>query len=305
MSNYKHLIKISYKLKYSNLPKCNTNICKPGMKVYRGQDGRIRLFRPDCNVNRFLMSSTRIALPGFDPLEVLKLIKALVARDCKKWLPNPNSFLYLRPSMIGTAPQLGVQIPKEATLFIIATFMPNMDSPPLGMKLLASENDAVRAWPGGFGYAKVGANYGPSLMGQQAAQSRGFDQVLWLLGDNAEVTEAGASNFFVVWREKGTGKLQLVTAPLGGKIILDGVTRRSVIQLVKERVSKSGSTPLETLEIVERKYTMADIECAIEEGRLVEAFACGTAVSFFLSFSSILESVGNNETNKIKKNSSS
>jgi len=247
------------------------------MKVYRGYDNRIHPTRPSCNTERFLMSSTRIALPAFDPSEIEKLIKALVAKDCKKWLPAPGTYLYLRPTMIGTAPQLGVQIPKEATLFVIATFMPEMDSPPEGMKLLASQNDMVRAWPGGFGYAKVGANYGPSLMAQQEARTRGYDQVLWLLGDECNVTEAGASNFFVIWREKGSGKLQLVTAPLGDKIILDGVTRRSVIQLVKERLAKEGSTTLETLEVVERTFTVHDIEAAAAEGRLVEAFACGTA----------------------------
>lgn len=252
------------------------------MKVYRGHDNRIRLFRPSCNTDRFLISTTRISLPAFEPLEVEKLIKALVAKDCKKWLPNPGTFLYLRPSMIGTARNLGVQIPKEATLFIILTFMPSMDTPLEGMKLLASQDGMIRAWPGGFGYAKVGANYGPALMAQQEAKSRGFDQALWLLGEECFVTEAGASNFFVVWREKESGKLQLVTAPLGDKIILDGVTRRSVIQLVRERLAKEGMGPLEAVEVVERRFTMGEVEEAIEEGRMVEAFACGTAVGVFL-----------------------
>jgi branched-chain amino acid aminotransferase len=97
---------------------------------------------------------------------------------------------------------------------------------PKGMKLLAS-TDGVRAWPGGFGFAKVGANYGPTLMANSEARARGYDQVLWLL--NGVVTEAGASNFFIVWKTK-EGKQQLVTAPLDDKIILDGVTRRSILQ---------------------------------------------------------------------------
>jgi len=45
---------------------------------------------------------------------------------------------------------------------------PKLDGP---MKLLASSEDSIRAWPGGFGYAKLGANYGPSLMAQKEAQS--------------------------------------------------------------------------------------------------------------------------------------
>ena len=197
--------------------------CFEGTKLYRGYDGKLRLFRPSCNCNRMLTSATRIALPAFDPRELEKLIIALVARDGAKWLPSsrPGTFLYLRPTMIGTAPALGVQKPKEATLFIIAAVFPSFDGPAgtlatdptytaslpaestkPGLKLLASSESTVRAWPGGFGYAKVGANYGPSLMAQAEARERGYDQILWLFGSDAEVTEAGASNFFVVWKTR-------------------------------------------------------------------------------------------------------
>ena len=135
---------------------------------------------------------------------------------------------------------------------------------------MASREDAVRAWPGEFGYAKLGANYGPSIIAQGEAKARGFDQVLWLSGKSCDVTEAGVSNFFVIWRTSG-GKSQLITAPLDDKIILDGVTRRSILQLARERLGQD-------LEVVERKYTMREIEDAAQEGRLLEAFAAGTAV---------------------------
>lgn len=251
--------------------------CFEGLKMYRGYDGKLRLFRPDCNCKRMLISSTRISLPAFDPAELEKLLIALVATDGPKWLPSsrPGTCLYLRPTMIGSAAALGVASPKEATLFIIATFMPNLTQPK-GLKLLASQN-GVRAWPGGFGYAKLGANYGPSLMANTEAVSRGYHQVLWLL--NGIVTEAGASNFFVVWKTK-EGNSQLVTAPLGDKIILDGITRRSILQLARERLSNNKSG-VEPLEIVERQYTMDELAEAIQERRVVEAFAAGTA--FFVS----------------------
>ncbi len=127
--------------------------CFEGMKFYRGYDGKLRLFRPDCNCSRLLMSSIRVSLPAFDPKEVEKLIIALLAVDGPKWLPTPGSFLYLRPAVIGSAGALGVATPKEATLFVVSTFMPPL-SQAEGLKLLASTN-GVRAWPGGFGYAKV------------------------------------------------------------------------------------------------------------------------------------------------------
>jgi branched-chain amino acid aminotransferase len=92
------------------------------------------------------------------------------------------------------------------------------------------------------------------------------------------VTEAGASNFFVVWRNQ-EGALELVTAPLDGKIILDGVTRRSILQLARERLT-DGSQGVEKLNIVERTFTMEEVADAVKEGRMVEAFAAGTAVRF-------------------------
>jgi len=147
--------------------------CFEGQKAYRGYDGKLRLFRPDCNARRMLTSSTRISLPAFEPKELEKLVIELMAVDGEKFLPKdqPGKFIYLRPSLIGTNANLGVQIPNEATLFIIATYMPEMSEPKNGMRLLASQNDMVRAWPGGFGFAKVGANYGPSLIAQQEARS--------------------------------------------------------------------------------------------------------------------------------------
>jgi branched-chain amino acid aminotransferase len=111
-----------------------------------------------------------------------------------------------------------------------------------------------------------------SLLAQGEARSQGYDQVLWLFGPNGTVTEAGASNFFVLWRTE-TGKLQLVTAPLLDRIILDGVTRRSVLALAREY--------LPDVEVIERKFNIGEVVAAYDEGRLVEAFACGTA--FFIA----------------------
>lgn len=282
--------------------------CFEGMKTYRGYDSRLRIFRPDRNVRRMLHSATRIALPAFDPDELQKLIVRLVSVDGEKWLPKsrPGTFLYLRPTMIATAPTLGVQKPNEALLYIIATYMPVLDraSPSLlvpnpsttttppskvpGMRLLASSHDTVRAWPGGFGSAKVGANYGPSLVAQAEARARGYDQILWLFGSRCEITEAGASNFFVVWRTR-EGSVQLVTAPLGDGIILDGVTRGCVLELARERLAggdengrgEEGEGEMrgerESLEVVERHFFMSDIVSAVEEGRFLEAFTAGTA----------------------------
>jgi branched-chain amino acid aminotransferase len=254
--------------------------CFEGMKLYRGHDGKLRLFRPDLNCRRMLMSTNRIALPAFDPEELLKLIVKLCATDGAKWLPKdrPGQFLYIRPTMIASDPALGVERPKEALLFVVICCFAPMGDMSGGIKLLASQDDMCRAWPGGFGYAKVGANYGPSLVAQGEARKRGYHQILWLFGEDCTITEAGASNFFVVWRTK-EGKLQLVTADLNERIVLDGVTRRSILELARSSLTSgsSSSSHLETLEVVERKFNIFEIEEAAKEGRLVEAFAAGTA----------------------------
>jgi branched-chain amino acid aminotransferase len=251
--------------------------CFEGMKLYRGHDGKLRLFRPNLNCNRMLMSTNRIALPAFPPAELLKLIIKLCATDGAKWLPKdrPGQFLYIRPTMIASDPALGVERPKEALLFVILCCFAPMGNMNGGIKLLASQDDMCRAWPGGFGYAKVGANYGPSLVAQGEARKQGYHQILWLFGEDCTITEAGASNFFIVWRTK-EGGLQLVTADLNEKIVLDGVTRRSILELARAKLT-AGQEGLEELEIVERKFNIFDIVEASKEGRIVEAFAAGTA----------------------------
>ncbi len=274
--------------------------CFEGMKAYRGDDGRARLFRPDRNSRRFLQSATRIALPHFEPEEFLKLLKKFVGVEAPKWIAEKGSFIYIRPTMIATAAALGVQRPKEALMYIMMVCFPSLDDPsskppsvpsPLapvsngvaeskptpskGMRLLASKHDMIRAWPGGFGNAKVGANYGPSLLAQGEARSRGYDQILWLFGEECYVTEAGGSNFFVLWKNKQTGRREMVTAPLGDGVILEGVTRASVLDLV--RSGRLG----EDIDVTERRFTMQEVIEAQKEGRIIEAFGAGTA--FFIA----------------------
>lgn len=296
-----------------------------------------------------LKSATRVALPGFEPAELRACIEKFVALEGPRWLPRiepdgeaeaaSGSYLYLRPTMIGTGETLGVQRPTGALFFLVAVCFPPLDepqrailpqaanrtttlpplAPPLaaavppaappktdlgaaaaGMRLLASSTDSIRAWPGGFGNAKVGANYGPSLVAQGQARAQGYHQILWLFGDEGYVTEAGGSNFMVIWRTKREhgGRLQLVTAPLGDGVILEGVTRGSVLELVRERwapgrlLSRAGEAGVRSagkgeealeveMEVLERRFTMGEIVEASDEGRLVEAFGCGTA--FFIA----------------------
>ncbi|KAF7517496.1 hypothetical protein PCG10_001174 [Penicillium crustosum] len=245
--------------------------CFEGLKAYRGYDGKLRMFRTDRNARRLLMSAERISLPQFDPDELEKLIFALLSVDSAKWLPKSRAgdFLYVRPTIIGTDSQLGVTRPTEALLYIIVGYMARMDTPTGGKRLLTNPDDTVRSWVGGFGYAKVGANYGPSVLVSQEASRQGYHQILWLYGPEGDCTEAGGSNFFVIWKRED-GKKELITAPLDDQLILNGVTRRSCLDLARERLK-------DELEVTERKFTIGEIQKAATEGRLLESFAAGTA----------------------------
>lgn len=258
------------------------------MKAYRGYDHKLRLFRPWLNCSRMLKSNARVCLPSFDPDQLLDIITSFLATECPRWLPEPGSNLYLRPATIGSGSALGIQRPPEALFFLFAALFPQSTGlPSPGMRLLASDPELIRAWPGGFGGSKVGASYGPAMVAQAKARQNDCGQTLWLYGKDKQVTEAGASNFFVVWRRKeDPDVLELVTSSLDTEIILDGITRRSVLDLARERLSRDAAelpSGLQALEVVERPFTMGEIVEAHTDGRLVEAFVSGTAVSLTLS----------------------
>lgn len=259
--------------------------CYEGTKVYRGYDGGLRLFRPNLNCKRMIRSAQQVSLPTFDPVELERLIIALLAIDCGRWLPSDTcrgKSLYVRPAMIANGSTIGVRLPAEALLFVIVVPWSEIDSDLVenGLQLITSPPESIRAWPGGFGSTKIGANYGPSFVSLGEARAAGYDQVLWLFGEEGIVTEAGASNIFVVWVTK-EGVLQLLTPALDDKVILPGITRDSVLDLARRRLGNESNYnhAKKALHILESRFCMSDIAKASEEGRLVEAFVSGTAVS--------------------------
>ena len=261
--------------------------CFEGMKAYKDAQGQTRLFRPDKNMVRFNSSAARIALPGFDGKALLEIVgKFLQIED--RWIPSyaahpirscPSAdcpgrqrgySLYLRPTLIGTQRTLGVGPPGSALLYVIAC--PVGPYYPTGFKAVSLEatSYAVRAWPGGVGEKKLGANYAPCIVPQLEAAKRGFHQNLWLFGSEGYVTEVGTMNFFAAMANPTTGQKELLTAPLDGTI-LPGVTRDSVLALARERLEPQGWA------VKEQAFTIADMAAAADEGRLLEAFGAGTA----------------------------
>nr|CAG4640819.1 EOG090X051P [Eulimnadia texana] len=237
-----------------------------GMKAYRGEDGKIRLFRPDCNLQRLLNTADRSALPQFDAKEFISCLKRLVSIE-QEWVPHSlSSSLYIRPTFIGTDPSLGVATSQSALLYVI--LCPVGPYFPSGFKpvSLLADPQYVRAWPGGCGAMKMGSNYAPTIQIQKKAESEGHQQVLWLYGEDHKLTEVGTMNIFV-FKVNKKGERELITPPLNG-LILPGVTRRSLLELAREWGE---------FKVVEREINMAEIVETLEDNRLLEVFGAGTA----------------------------
>ncbi|CCD27188.1 branched-chain-amino-acid transaminase BAT2 NDAI_0J02960 [Naumovozyma dairenensis CBS 421] len=242
-----------------------------GLKAYRTDDHKITMFRPDMNMIRMNKSASRICLPNFDPEELIKLIGKLIEQD-KHLVPEGKGYsLYIRPTLIGTTASLGVSTPDRALLYVICSPVGPYYKTGFKAVRLEATDYATRAWPGGVGDKKLGANYAPCVLPQLQAAERGYQQNLWLFGPEHNITEVGTMNAFFVFKDNKTGKKELVTAPLDGTI-LEGVTRDSILQLARERLDPN------EWDINERYCTIDEVASRSKTGELVEAFGSGTAV---------------------------
>jgi branched-chain amino acid aminotransferase len=232
-----------------------------GLKAYRNQQGSINLFRPFDNFSRFNISAARLDLPEIDENIVMQAVEALLDLD-HGWTPKSHgTSLYIRPTMIATEPYIGLKSAAEVLFFIITgpvgAYYPEGFNP---VRITVCE-EYSRAGPGGLGSVKTAANYAASLLAEKVAKQAGFTQVLWL--DAAErkyIEEVGSMNILF----KIGGK---VITPPPGESILDGITRRSALELLR-----SWDIPVE-----ERRLTIDDILRAHEDGTLEEVFGAGTA----------------------------
>ncbi len=233
-----------------------------GLKAFRRPDGQIGLFRPADNVARFNLSAKRLCMPEVDEQFLLNSMLELVKLE-QDWIPkNLGTSLYIRPTMIATEAVLGVRPANKYLCYIIlcpvgAYYKGGLNS----VKIWISDH-YVRAAEGGTGEAKTGGNYAASLLAAKEAAEKGFDQVLWLdAKERKYVEEVGSSNMLFLYDGK------IVTSPLKGTV-LDGITRRSALTMLKEM----------GYEIEERALSVDEVMEGAASGRLKEAFGTGTAV---------------------------
>ncbi|MBE6555579.1 MAG: branched-chain amino acid aminotransferase [Ruminococcaceae bacterium] len=232
-----------------------------GMKAYKGADGKTYLFRPERNAARANESNRRLCIPEIPEEDFVEAVRAVVRVD-EDWIPTePGTSLYIRPFVIATDAFLGVAPSKTYLFMVILSPSGAYYSSGLSPVGIWIEDDYVRAVKGGIGYTKTGGNYAASLAAQVKAHDAGYSQVLWLDGvERRYIEEVGAMNIFF----KIDGKV--LTPALNGSI-LPGVTRNSVLQLLK-----SWGIPAE-----ERRISVDELLEAQKTGKLEEVFGTGTA----------------------------
>ena len=232
-----------------------------GLKAYRTADNKIQLFRPECNGQRMADSSERMCIPTIPVDDFVQAVKALVEVE-KDWVPHTEgSSLYIRPFVIATDVGMGVHASHNYTFCIICFPSGAYYAEGINPVRIYVEDEYIRAAPGLTGFAKCGGNYAASIKAGALAAEKGFAQVLWLDGiEKKYVEEVGAMNIMF----KIAGKVY--TAACTGTV-LPGVTRRSIIELLRDW----------GYEVIEGKLAIEDVMKAGHDGTLEEVFGTGTA----------------------------
>lgn len=229
-----------------------------GMKAYKSDNDEVWLFRPDQNWIRFNKSAVRMAMPAVPEDIFMDGLKQLVHLE-KNWVQKgKGNSLYLRPFMIAIGSGV-VAAPSQHYRFMII-LSPAKSYYSGEVKVVIAEHYS-RAANGGIGAAKAAGNYSAQFYPTQLANAKGFQQIIWTDdATHSKLEEAGTMNVF--FRINDT----LVTAPTSERI-LDGVTRKSLIELAKTK----------NIAVEVRDVLVSEIIEAAKDGRLKEIFGAGTA----------------------------
>ncbi|XP_013587501.1 PREDICTED: branched-chain-amino-acid aminotransferase 1, mitochondrial isoform X2 [Brassica oleracea var. oleracea] len=221
-----------------------------GMKAYRGEDGRVLLFRPELNAVRMKKGAERMCMHSPSVQQFIECVKQTVLAN-RRWVPPPGKgSLYLRPLLFGSGASLGLSAASEFTFLVFGSPVQNYFKEGTSALNLYVEEVIPRAYLGGSGGVKSISNYGPVLEVMRRAKARGFSDVLYLDAETKKnIEEVSASNIFLV-------KGNTIVTPATNGTILGGITRKSVIEIaidlgykVEERV-----VPVEELKEAEEVF---------------------------------------------------
>lgn len=231
-----------------------------GMKAFKDENNKVWLFRPEENFNRINISSKRMAIPEFPKDYFFAALETLLKLD-EKWVhPGDGNSLYIRPFVIASENGVSASPSSEYKFMIICCPAKAYYNSPV--KVLVADHYS-RSADGGVGFAKAAGNYGAQFYPTNLANEKGYQQIIWTDSNSHKyLEEAGTMNLFFRINDK------LITAPTSDRI-LDGVTRKSIIDLARHQ----------GVEVEVRKITVEELVSAAVDGSLKEIFGTGTAAT--------------------------
>lgn len=174
--------------------------CFEGMKAYRGKDGKVRIFRWEENAKRMQRSAEYILMPEIpEQLFHDMLIKAVTLNE--EFVPpfGTGATLYIRPLLIGTSAQVGLNTATEYLFIIFVTPVGPYFKGGFSPVDLLIDRRYDRAAPLGTGTIKIGGNYAASLKATKGAKEKGYSAILYLDPKEKQyIDECGPANFFAI-----------------------------------------------------------------------------------------------------------
>ena len=233
--------------------------CFEGMKAFKDDNNNVWLFRPNENYNRIIKSSVRLAMPKFPEELFFRGLNTLLKMDAQWIKPGIGNSLYIRPFIFASEGSINATEACEYKFMIICAPASSYYSGDVKVKI---EKSFSRAAKGGVGYAKAAGNYAAQFYPTSLAIDEGYQQIIWTDSSTHQyIEEAGTMNLFFRIEDK------LLTAPTSDSI-LDGITRKSLIQIAKDKGIDVEVRPIKVDELID----------AANSGTLIEIFGSGTAV---------------------------
>ena len=233
--------------------------CFEGMKAFKDDNNNVWLFRPTENYNRIITSSVRLAMPKFPKELFFEGLNALLKMDAQWIKTGIGNSLYIRPFIFASEGTINATEACEYKFMIICAPASSYYSGDVKVKI---EKSFSRAAKGGVGYAKAAGNYAAQFYPTSLAIDEGYQQIIWTDSSTHQyIEEAGTMNLFFRIEDK------LLTAPTSDSI-LDGITRKSLIQIAKDK----------GIDVEVRPIKVDELIGAANSGTLIEIFGSGTAV---------------------------
>lgn len=247
-----------------------------GMKAHvkPGTRNQILVFKPFQHLKRLNQSLAHIGMPVKIPHPLFldglaSLFNKSIIGDLLETIDFSTGLqsLYIRPIVYNPEPN---PLPYAANKYDFSIGIAGLTVNPYQPAKILVEDGIGRSIPGGPTLAKVAGNYAAIMRIAKSARERGYKHVLWLDSrDHEWIEELSGTSFFMI--KNG----QLHTPWLSSDTILDSITRRTVIEIMKDKII-----------VQERPIAIQEIVDGIESGQITEIFCAGTA-STVLPFTSL------------------